>query len=113
MLLSSFFPLEARPGCCKPGTDFSAFGRWHVTYLLRSGVYEGGGTPLAFADGVGYTNKCHVGLGLWLADGQRELLQTAEPELPARPPRLLFVDVLELLRRRSLKSQEPDAVAPY
>ena len=113
MLPSSFFPLEARPGYYKPGTDFSAFGRWHVIYLLHSGVYEGGGTPLAFADGVGYTNKCHVGLGLWLADGPRELLQTAGLELPVRPPRLLFVDVLELLRRRSLKSPEPDAVAPY
>ena len=96
-----------------PGTDFSASGKWHVTYLPCCGVYEGGETPLVSVDEVEYTKICCAGSALWLADGQPGLLRVVGPEPPALPPRPLFVDVLELLRRRSLKSQEPDAVAPY
>ena len=83
-----------------------------MTYLPYCGVYEGGGTPLVPVGEVGYTKRCCGGPGPWLAGGQRELPQTAGPGPPARPPRLLFVDVLELLRRRSLTSQGLDAVVP-
>ena len=85
-----------------PGTNFSKFEKWHVTYLRHCGVCEGGETPLVSVDEAECTKICCAGSELWLADGRPELLRVVGPELPALPPRPPFVVGLELLRRRSL-----------
>ena len=96
-----------------PGTDFSKFEKWHVTYLRHCGVYEGGETPLVSVDEVEYIKICCAGSALWLADGQPGLLRVVGPEPPALPPSPPFVVVLELLRRQSLENQERGVVVPY